>query len=108
VTDLTGVEDRPDASTWFDLSPASQAVFVTVAKHDGAGWRGLVAQKSQQLRETSERHTRRALSDLEERGLIVSQGPNKRRETFAVTASGQAILDGLSDVIVDAREEVED
>ncbi|KOX92827.1 transcriptional regulator [Haloarcula rubripromontorii] len=95
MTDLDGVEDPPEWAAYQNLSPAAQTCLLLVGQHDGDGWRGLIAQAAQEGKDMSDRWVREQLSELEESGFIESEGPNTRRETFAVTDEGREVLAGM-------------
>jgi DNA-binding transcriptional ArsR family regulator len=100
MADLTGVEDEPDWAGFVNLSPAAQTCLCMVAEYEGDGWRGLIAQKGREGLDMSDRHVRRALSELEAAGLVDASGPNKRRETYSLTDDGREILSGMRDYLV--------
>lgn len=107
MTDIDGVEDEPEWAAFERLSPAAQTCLHRVAKHDGDGWRGLITQTAQDGLDTSERHVRRTLSELEAKGLVEASGPNKRRETYSVTEDGIEVLAGMRDSLEQALEGVD-
>ena len=107
MTDLDGVEDRPEWAAFLTLSPAAQTCLLLVGQHDGDGWRGLVAQAAQEGKDMSDRWVREQLSELEASGLIESSGPNTRRETFAVTDEGREVLAGIQTSVDEALAEID-
>jgi len=107
MTELTGVEDEPEWAAFERLSPAAQTCLHRVAKHDGDGWRGLVAQVTQEGLDVSDRWVREQLSELEAKGLVEASGPNKRRETYSITEDGIEVLAGMRDSLERSLEDVD-